>query len=88
MITQVGGIGLIRWSVFTFYFSSIKVELYLGLPDRVDSDRSSVEAVTDPPLPRPPPPRLSLSPPVLLSAARRLASSALLALPEPEVVFL
>ena len=53
----------------------------------MDSDRSSVEAVTDPPLPRPPP-RLSLSPPVLLSAARRLASSALLALPEPEVVFL
>ena len=85
------GMGLFHWSVFTFYFSSIKVELYLGLPDRVDSDRSSVEAVMDPPLPRPVtelPPRLSLSPGPLLSAARRLASSALLALPEPEAVFL
>ena len=80
---------MVRWSVFTFYFSSIKVELYLGLPERVDSDRSSVEAVTDPPLPRPLPPRLSLSPlSALLSAARRLANSARLALPEPEVVFL
>ena len=79
--------GLFHWSVFTFYFSSIKVELYLGLPDRVDSDKSSVEAVIEPPLPRPP--WLSLSVlSWLLSAASRLASSALLALPDPEAVFL
>ena len=35
----------VRHYLFVVYFSSISVELYLGLPDLVETDRSSVDAV-------------------------------------------
>ena len=53
----------------TFYFSSMRVELYLGLAERVESERSSLLTVRgeDRPLPVP-----------SFSLSSRLASSALL----------
>ena len=55
--------------MITFYFSSMRVELYLGLAERVERDRSSLLTVRgeDRPLPVP-----------SFSLSSRLANSALL----------
>ena len=55
--------------VITFYFSSIKVELYLGLPDLVDTDKSSADPDSEA---TPPPPCPSFS---LVCPARSWANS-------------